>query len=185
MGRNTKDVYVVAPRYGAGDVVVWESVNYGISFGAPQTYTNYADGTTVDDVLLAPFISSDEFSISSYNPELGYTWLAPSVLGVTSHEFVFNAEDVESGTSGFAGAEIVEAYSTVSGPLRVGYYYDESDYDLQPNQWSRPGLVGSGEDPLLAEVSSGLLLLDYYVDAKGDGNLELRPGTLQSTSSVQ
>ena len=38
------------------------------------------------------------------------------MLGVTSHEFVFNAEDVESGTSGFAGAEIVEAYSTASGP---------------------------------------------------------------------
>ena len=77
VGNDPKDDYVVAPRYAAGDVVVWESVNYGLSFGAPKTYTNYADGTDVDDVLLTPFSQTDNFSIGSENPSLGYTWVVP------------------------------------------------------------------------------------------------------------
>jgi hypothetical protein len=93
---------------------------------------------------------------------------------VTSHEFSFDADDVEAGALGFAGAEIVEAYSSVSGPPSIGYYYDESDVDQQANQWRGPNLVGSGEDPVLARGPSGLLLLYYSVGSLGEGELEVR-----------
>ena len=173
VGYNSKDVYVVAPRYGAGDVVVWTSVNGGANFAPPKTFANYAAGTAANDVLLTPFKHPDGISIDSNNPSLGYTWVTPSASSATSQDFDFGAKSVEAGALGADGAELVEAFSTVGSPPRIGYYYDESDVNEQSNQWAGPHYVGDGTDPLLAEGPFGLLLIDYY-DNQGAGELQVR-----------
>ncbi len=193
-------VYVVGPRYVAGDVVVWTSTNGGSSFGPAEQVTQSGayQGTDPTDVLL----SGANFFVSSHNPGLYFTSVQSG--STTTHDADLTpangSTNMTGSTLGLAGGgpygSPVEAFSMLNGgqPQTIGYrsYNGTGDPNDAAN-WSAPAQVTAGILPSLAGGPKGLFLASQdaangtytpvnvrkYVPGSGFGP----PVTLQTSSS--
>ena len=112
-------VYVVGPRFVAGDVVVWTSTDGGRSFGpaVQMTQSGAYAGTDPTNVLLAPA----GLLISSHNPGLNFTSLAggPATTQGADLTPAGGLTNISASTLGLAGGGAfgspVEAFSLFNG----------------------------------------------------------------------
>ncbi len=193
-------VYVVGPRFVAGDVVVWTSTDGGNSFGpaAQVTQSGAYQGTDPTDVLL----SGANFLVSSHNPGLYFTSVQSG--STTAHGADITppggSTNMTGSTLGLAGGgpygSPVEAFSMLNGgqPQTIGYrsYNGTGDPNDAAN-WSGAAQVTGGILPSLAGGPKGLFLASQdaangtytpvnvrkYVAGSGFGP----PVTLQTSSS--
>ncbi len=179
----SNQVWVIAPRHGAADVLYWLSTNGGQSFGAPVDVNvagDFTGDTIVDDILLDPVEPSINdtppvayFDIASHDPGLGYSWL-PSNLASGGNPTSFSFANPGSGTVGNAtlgeqsNGYPLEAYSTL-GTGQLGspdsvYYFSQtaasSSVPALSGAWtSTPEQVAPGYRPALAGGPKGLFLV--------------------------
>jgi hypothetical protein len=171
-------VWVIAPRYVLGDIVIWLSQNGGANFNPAVDVTapnDYAGETSVDGVLLEPsepFIGQTPpvayFDIASNNPGLGYSWLPTNLVAGGSEATSF--QFANPGAGGVGGATIgeqpngfpLEAYWNLSSPAQVFYYRQTApngSVAALSDAWtSTSTLVGDGYLPALASGPKGLFL---------------------------
>jgi hypothetical protein len=165
-------VYVVGPRFVAGDVVVWTSTDGGATFGPAAQVTQpgaYA-GTNPTDVLLA----GGGLYVSSHNPGLNFTAVpggTPPTSGadLTPAGGLTNVTGSTLGLANGGSGNPVEAFSMANGSqpqtLEFRSYSGTGDPNDAAN-WSAPSQVAQGTMPSLAGGPKGLFLATQ--DAKGD-----------------
>ncbi|MGA2470332.1 MAG: hypothetical protein ABSG64_06545 [Solirubrobacteraceae bacterium] len=171
-------VWVIAPSYVVGDIVYWLSTDGGTSFGAPVNVTaanDYADETSVDDVLLEPdepYLSDSPpvayFDIASSNPGVGYSWLPSNLVPGGSEATAF--QFANPGSGGVGGATLgeqpdgfpLEAYWNDSTPSQIFYFHQtqqNGSVAALPDAWtSTPTLLANGYLPQLAGGPKGLFI---------------------------
>ncbi len=193
-------VYVVGPRYVAGDVVVWTSTDGGNTFGpaVQVTQSGAYQGTDPTDVLL----SGANFLVSSHNPGLYFTSVQTGSTTAHSADLTppGGLTNMSGSTLGLAGGGAygspVEAFSMLNGgqPQTIAYRsYNGTGDPNDPANWSNAAQVTDGILPSLAGGPKGLFLASQdaangtytpvdvrkYVPGSGFGP----PVTLQTSSS--
>ncbi len=152
-------VYVVGPRYVAGDVVVWTSTDGGLSFGpaAQVTKSGAYAGTDPTAVLLA----GTGFFISSHNPGLNFIATQADPSSGADLTPPGGSTNMTGSTLGLASGNPVEAFSMLNGsqPQSIGFrsYSGNGDPNDAAN-WSGPSQVTNGILPSLAGGPKGLFL---------------------------
>ena len=193
-------VYVVGPRFVAGDVVVWTSTDGGGSFGpaVQMTQSGAYAGSDPTNVLLTPA----GLVISSHNAGLNFTSLADGPATTQGADLTppDGLTNLSGSTLGLAGGGAfgspVEAFSLLNGsqpaPLEFRSYNGTGDPNDASN-WSGATQVTNGILPSLAGGPKGLFLASQdiangtytpvdvrkYVPGSGFG----APVTLQTDNS--
>ena len=193
-------VYVVGPRFVAGDVVVWTSTDGGRSFGpaVQMTQSGAYAGSDPTNALLGPA----GLMISSHNAGLNFTSLAsgPATTQGADLTPAGGLTNISGSTLGLAGGGAsgnpVEAFSLLNGnqpsPLEFRSYNGTGDPN-DASTWSGAAQVTNGILPSLAGGPKGLFLASQdaangtytpvnvrkYVPGSGFGP----PVTLQSDNS--
>jgi hypothetical protein len=193
-------VYVVGPRFVAGDVVVWTSPDGGRSFGPAVQVTEsgaYA-GSDPTNALLG----GAGFLISSHNPGLNFT--SAQAGSTTTHGADLTPAggltNISGSTLGLAGGGAygspVEAFSLLNGtqpqPIDYRSYSGTGDPNDAAN-WGDATQVTSGILPSLAGGPKGLFLasqdavngnyIPVHVRRYAPGSGFGPPVTLQTDSS--
>lgn len=159
-------VYVVGPRYVAGDVVVWTSTDGGATFGpAVQVTASGSYGGTDPTSVLA---AGGGFYISSHNPGLFFdsvpsAGLAPAPgadLTPSGGETNMAASTLGLAGGGATGSP-VEAYAMLNSgsPETIDFRAQNgSGAPNDPATWGAPVQVAAGILPSLAGGPKGLFL---------------------------
>ncbi len=153
-------VYIVGPRYVAGDVVVWTSADGGLSFGPAVQVTQSGAYAGSDPTAVLP--AGSGFFISSHNP--GLNFIAAQGTDPSSGADLTppgGFTNMSGSTLGLASGNPVEAFSTLNGsqPQSIGFrsYSGTGDPNSAAN-WSGPSQVTNGILPSLAGGPNGLFL---------------------------
>jgi hypothetical protein len=157
-------VYVVGPRFVAGDVVVWTSTDGGATFGpaAQATQSGAYSGTNPTDVLM----TGGDFFVSSHNPGLNFTAVPPGSPPATGADLtpaggLTNITGSSLGLANGGSGNPVEAFSMANGSqpqtLEFRSYSGTGDPNDAAN-WSAPAQVATGTMPSLAGGPKGLFL---------------------------
>ena len=173
-------VYVVAPRYVDNNVVLYTSVNGGVSFGAGQVIEgSYSSKTNPTDV----FLLGSEFLVGGYNAGVGVSGFTASGTGLGGFGFE------NPGPGGVAAASLaldssgnpVTAYYNLEGPqYPVEFFRYASGSKTTEAGWIGPTKVTNGYVPRLAGGAGGLFLLsqDYSsASAAYPSNVDVRKYT--------
>lgn len=155
-------VYVVGPRYVAGDVVMWTSTDGGATFG-PAVQVTPSGGYSGSDPTGALAFGAG-FYISSANPGLYFTDVPTTGSGadLTPAGGLTNIGDSTFGLAGGgATGSPVEAFAMLhSGqPDTIGFVAQNGGGDPNdPGTWSAATQVTAGILPSLAGGPKGLFL---------------------------
>lgn len=163
-------VYVVGPRFVAGDVVVWTSTDGGATFGpaAQVTQSGAYAGTNPTDVLMA----GGGFYVSSHNPGLNFTAVSAGSPPATGANLTpaGGLTNITGSSLGLASGNPVEAFSMANGSqpqtLEFRSYGGTGDPNDAAN-WSAPAEVAAGTMPSLAGGPKGLFLSSQDASANG------------------
>jgi hypothetical protein len=151
-------VYAVGPRYARNDVIIWTSVDGGVTFDGGTEINHYSSKTNPTDV----FLSGSTFMIGAYNAGLGFSTAEVAGLGGGSIDFANpGSGGVASSSMGLAGdGNPVIAYWNISDPPYPLLYYrykGAGDINSQVN-WEGPLAIGNGYEPELAGGPAGLFM---------------------------
>jgi hypothetical protein len=164
-------VYVVGPRFVAGDVVVWTSTDGGATFGpaVQATQSGAYSGTNPTDVLAA----GGGFYVSSHNPGLNFTAVSAGSPPATGADLTpaGGLTNITGSSLGLASGNPLEAFAMANGSqpqtLEFRRYSGTGDPNDAAN-WSAPAQVAAGTMPSLAGGPKGLFLASQ--DAAANGN---------------
>ncbi len=169
LGATSGVLYVVAPRYVAGDTLIWTSQNGGATFSAAHVVPDYAEGSGVGDVLRNPLSptthpTSDDFDVASFNSAVGITEIGDLDSKPFHLRFATDG-DGQGSTLGFTTTSHlpVEAYWNFASPYEVAFDYLKAGSGGEETNWSTAQFVTNGYEPRLASGPGGLFLLSTDV----------------------
>jgi hypothetical protein len=165
-------LYVVAPRYPSGDVIIFTSLDGGGSWGATEVnaWSNKTDATDV-------FRIGSTFMIGSYNPGLGFS---TADTGGGGEAFGFtNPGSVAGSSMGLAdGANPVIAYWNIDSPPYPLLFrrYDGSGSPALESNWVGAVEVTKGYEPDLSTGAAGLFMVsqDYSGGSSSPNAINVR-----------